>query len=208
MDDDHAGRPAIERFVDLARMLQALPPSCGRVRLVAIDGPAGAGKSTFADRLARALTSAPIVHTDDFASWDHPFDWFPRLRAQVVEAFASGGAGRYQRYDWVRREFADWVDVPAAPVVLVEGVGAARREITAAVAFAIWIETPPAIRFSRGIERDGEALRDFWVRWTAGEKRHFAADRTRERADLVAAGSSLLPHDPAQEYVRLLNAAT
>lgn len=39
----------------LAARLRGLPPSCGPVRLVAVDGHAGSGKSTFAGRLAAAL---------------------------------------------------------------------------------------------------------------------------------------------------------
>lgn len=52
------------------------------VRLVAIDGPGGAGKSVFAARLARAfagLQEVTVLHTDDFASWETPAGWWPRL---------------------------------------------------------------------------------------------------------------------------------
>ncbi|MFG2116995.1 hypothetical protein ACGFRB_30885 [Streptomyces sp. NPDC048718] len=42
----------------LAAELRRLPPSCGPVRLVAIDGHAGSGKSTLAARLAAALGGA------------------------------------------------------------------------------------------------------------------------------------------------------
>jgi cytidylate kinase len=34
-------------------------------RLVAIDGPGGAGKSVFAARLAKALGGVPVVEIDD-----------------------------------------------------------------------------------------------------------------------------------------------
>jgi hypothetical protein len=50
------------------------PPSFG-IRVVAIDGGAGAGKSTFARALSSELGFAPIIPTDDFASWDRPLDW-------------------------------------------------------------------------------------------------------------------------------------
>jgi hypothetical protein len=35
-----------------------------------------------------------------------------------------------------------------------------------------------------GIARDGEAYRPHWERWAAQERAHFAAEGTRERADL------------------------
>ena len=50
--------PTIDTFVALARDVLARRPRLGRVRLVAIDGPSGAGKTTFAARLARALQGA------------------------------------------------------------------------------------------------------------------------------------------------------
>ena len=203
MDAADPATVAIERFVDLAAQVRALPASCGPVRLVAIDGPGGAGKSTFAARLASALGGVPVVHTDDFASWDDEFSWYPRLRAQLIEPLASGRPGRFQRYDWATRELAEWHDVPLGPVLVLEGVGAARREITDELALAVWIETPPDLRLARGIERDGEELRDFWLHWIEGERRHFAADRTRERAELVVLGGCGVPHDRDTEYGRL-----
>ncbi|MBT7203398.1 MAG: hypothetical protein HN867_07910, partial [Deltaproteobacteria bacterium] len=54
-------------------------------RIVAIDGCGGAGKSTLATKLAVLLDDCPVIHTDDFASWDHPLDWYPRMIAQVLE---------------------------------------------------------------------------------------------------------------------------
>lgn len=59
--------------------------------------------------------------TDDFASWDQPLNWWPRLQEQVIAPLLQ------QRYDWQRRELAEWLVVPAAPVVLIEGVGSSGR---------------------------------------------------------------------------------
>lgn len=193
----------IHRFVDLASLVFGSRPSCGVVRIVAIDGPGGAGKSTFARRLARHLGDAQVIHTDDFASWGNQFDWADRLQSQVLEPLAEGRAGRYQRYDWASREFVEWHDVPVSPVLVVEGVGAARREVADRIAFAVWIETPPDLRLARGIERDGEALREFWMQWIVGENRHFANDETRARTDLVVSGNPTVAHDPETGFVAL-----
>jgi uridine kinase len=189
------------RYADLAAHIALLPPSCGPVRLVAIDGPGGAGKSTFADRLAAALGSAQVIHTDDFATWETPLDWFARLGGQVVDPLEAGHPGRYQRYDWVRRELAEWHDVPVAPVVILEGVGSARAAVASRLAFAVWIETPADLRLARGIERDGEESREFWDSWIEGEIAHYAADRTRDRADLIVDGNPSARHDPATQYI-------
>src|SRR5262245_15075629 len=67
------------------RIARKAPPQTMDVRVVAVDGHGGAGKTTLAARLAVALGDAPAVHPDDFASWDHPLDWWPRLIEQVLQ---------------------------------------------------------------------------------------------------------------------------
>src|SRR3954447_3230848 len=178
------GMPALP---DLAARLRALPPSLGPVRLVAVDGPSAAGKSTFATALADSLGGAPVVRSDDFpVPWDgDPLAWWPPLTAQVLQPLRAGRTGRFRRYDWRRGVYAEGVAVPPAAVVIVEGVGAAREEAPAA--FRIWVEAPYDVRRRRAAER-GDDL-GAWERWATTEAGHFAADRTRERIDLVIAGN-------------------
>src|SRR5690606_22420930 len=61
----------------LARRIRALPPSCGAVRLIAVDGPAGSGKTTYAGALAATL-QCQVIHADDFpVPWhEGPATWF------------------------------------------------------------------------------------------------------------------------------------
>ena len=72
-------------------------------KIVAIDGPGGAGKSTVAKRLAEELGGAPIVETDDFASWTDPLDWWPRLISDVLEPLARNEPSRYRRSNWATK---------------------------------------------------------------------------------------------------------
>ncbi|MEU6660068.1 hypothetical protein [Streptomyces sp. NPDC046821] len=196
--------PRPETYLALAARILAEPPRCGPVRLVAVDGPGGAGKSTFAEHLARALGSAQIVHTDDFASWDNQVGWWPRLEEQVLGPLERGSAGRYQRYDWVRRELAEWHDVPLAPALVIEGVSSARRAVAGRLTCAVWIETGETERLRRGLVRDGEDALPQWHVWMAEEDRHFAEDRTRDRADVMVDGAPHdAPTDPAHTYMRL-----
>jgi uridine kinase len=172
----------------LAARLRELGPSCGAVRIVAVDGPSAAGKSTFTAALSVALGGAPLVHSDDFpVPWDgDPLAWWPPLTALVLEPLRTGRTGRFRRYDWRKGAYAEEIEIPAAPVVVIEGVGAARAEAPAA--FRIWVEAPHDVRRRRAAERGDDLAA--WDHWSATEAKLFAADRTRERADLVIDGNA------------------
>jgi uridine kinase len=159
-------------------------------RIVAIDGYGGSGKSTLARRLAAALDGAPMVPTDDFASWDDQFEWWPRLLEQVIAPLARGEIARYQRFDWTTRQLAEWIALPRKPAaVIIEGVAAMRREFDPYLAYRIWVDTPPAVRLRRGLERDGQVMRAQWDRWMAAEAAYVEMDRPMDRADAVVRGA-------------------
>ncbi|MGW2959887.1 uridine kinase family protein [Streptomyces sp. NPDC001220] len=173
----------------LAAALQSLPPSCGPVRLVAVDGHAGSGKTTFAGRLATALGGAPVLHLDDIASHEELFAWTGRLLTQVIEPLGRGDTAHYRPYDWRARAFGPPRPLPPAPVVLVEGVGAGRRALRPFLARLLWMEMRPEESWTRGRLRDGAEQRDFWVEWVRAERAHFAEDPSRPYADLLVTQS-------------------
>ncbi len=116
------------------------------VRLVAVDGPGGAGKGTFAARLARSAAGAVIVHTDDFAWWDDPLGWWPRLLEQVIDPLVAGREGRFQRSDWPEGRLAEWVTVERAPIVIIEGVSSGRKEWSHHLAYTVFVDAPEPSR--------------------------------------------------------------
>jgi uridine kinase len=190
----------ITRYNDLAARILERPSE--RSRLVAVDGPGGTGKSFFAQRLAGALGNAPIVHTDDFATGESGVEWWPRLDREVLQPLVNGHTGRYQRYDWDRRALMEWHDVPAAPVVIIDGVSSARREIAPHLALAVWVQAPRAVRLARGLERDGEEARGDWERWMAEEDSHFRSDDTIARCQVFVNGAPTRPHVFWREFVQ------
>lgn len=181
----------------LADRLRRLPPSCGTVRLVGIDGHAGSGKTTFAGKLAAALGDAPVLHLDDIASHQELFSWDGRLLREVVEPLRRGATAHYRPYDWRARRFGPPRPLPPAPVVLVEGVGAGRRVLRPRLARLLWMDLPCEEAWARGRSRDGEEQREFWSGWVEAERRHFAEDPSRPFADLLvrqsAQGYEVLP---------------
>lgn len=176
----------------------------GPVRLVGVDGCGGAGKTTYAARLSHAAGGAPVVHTDDFATHDEPLQWWPRMLTQVVEPLLRGEPASYHPYDWVDRRLAtDAHTVAPAPIVVIEGVGAARSAWRDRLTHAVWIDAPRDVRLRRGIARDGEELREFWREWMRAEDAYVADERPHLHADEVVDGDPTLPHDPETEYVAL-----
>ena len=180
-------------YPDLAGAIRRREPRCGSVRVVAVDGVAGAGKSTIAGELAGALGGVPIVPTDDLASHERLFEWWPVLVADVFEPLSVGRAGHYRPYDWVRRDYGEPRVVPVAPVLVVEGVGAGRRELARWLSYLVWVDADVTTAHERGLRRDLAAMgpdrRDelvrFWAEWAAVEGAHFAADPTVDRADVI-----------------------
>ncbi|MFC8227826.1 uridine kinase [Streptomyces sp. NPDC057287] len=172
-------------LADHARRLRTLPPSCGPVRLLAVDGHAGSGKSTFAGRLAAALGGAPVLHLDDLATHEELFGWTDRLRAQVLEPLSRGEPARYAPYDWTARRFGPPRTLDPAPVTLIEGVGAGRAAVRPCLAGLLWMEGDSEASWERGRLRDGPGLSGFWDGWTVAEQRHFADDPSYPFADVV-----------------------
>ncbi|WP_370410948.1 uridine kinase [Streptomyces fradiae] len=181
-DPDPGPGPGLDRA---ATALRLLPPSCGPVRLVAVDGHAGSGKSTLAARLAAALGGAPVLHLDDLASHEDLFEWDGRLLDQVVVPLSEGRAARYHPYDWNLRSFGPARTLEPAPVVLLEGVGAGRRVVRPFLARLLWMERGAEESWARGRHRDGPAQADFWDGWTVAETRHFTEDPSRPFADTL-----------------------
>ena len=159
-------------------------------RIVAIDGCGGAGKSTLATKLAVLLDDCPVIHTDDFASWDHPLDWYPRMIAQVLEPLRQNRPTRYQKFDWQKKQLEEWETVEPCPVVLVEGVSTARVEFRLYLSLAIFVETDRELRLQRGLERDGEEALPLWQQWMAEEDAYLLRGRPKECADVVISGNT------------------
>lgn len=169
----------------VAARVRASGPRLGGVRVVCLDGPAGSGKTTLADRLGTSL-GAQVLHVDDLLDgWGGLAGMLPRLQSGVLGPLAAGRPGRYRRYDWTTQEFAEWHDVPVGPVLVLEGCGSARRGVDEVAVVRVWVEAADDVRMARWIARGGEADRAHWSGWARDESAHFTADGTRARADVV-----------------------
>lgn len=201
--------PVIETFAVLARVVMGRRPRLGTVRLVAVDGPTGAGKSTFASRLARELpVDTAIVPTDAFLDgWAEPLSVWPALRSDVLDPLAAGRPGAYRAYDWTLRRFGAQEIAVAVPAVLIlEGVTSACAAVRAELSLAVFVIGDAAVRMERTLARDGTDIEAALRNWQAAETMYFRAERTADVADVVVDGTTDLRHDPEREYVCLRSA--
>jgi hypothetical protein len=131
-----------------------------------------------------------VVHLDDLVpGWDGLAEASGRLVSQILEPLSAGRDGRYESYDWIAGAAGPWRDVPAKPFVVVEGVSCGTRAAAEHLGLLLFVEAPLALRYERGIARDGETFRPHWERWAGQEAQLFTRERTRERADVIIDGS-------------------
>jgi hypothetical protein len=185
LDDDAAGVRA------LAALIMDAPPRAGRSRVVAVDGFAGAGKTTLAGSLADALTELTgvrpaVLHLDDLASHVDFFGWDTLLRRDVLEPLRQGRPGGYAAYDWRARAFgAARIVVPPVPVLLLDGVGAGRAALRPYLTLTVWLDVTRAAATAAGTRRDGPEQAAFWRDWLAAQDAFFAADPVWRHADVL-----------------------
>lgn len=179
---------SVPRLVD---ELLARPARLGSTRLVALDGRAGSGKTTAAAEMehevAKRAVAPGVLHLDDlYDGWAGLNATLPpRVLAQVLEPLAAGRPARWQRYDWHSGRFAEWIDLDPPGVLILEGCGSGARAYAPYRSLLVWLEAPAPVRRARALERDGDIFRRHWSAWAAEEARHYAAEGTADRADLV-----------------------
>jgi hypothetical protein len=197
-------RELVRSLASLAAEIRGRPGDRA-VRLVAVDGRGGAGKSTLARALAAACGNAPVVRVDDFLYWGDTSGWWPRLEREALRPLLSGTPARFRVRDWagdpLGQGLGPQAEILPAEIVIVEGITSSRQAIAADLAMALWVETPRGERLRRAVARDGEQRRSLWMEWMALEDGFFARDRAAERADHVVCGHPRSRSDPATQAV-------
>lgn len=204
-EEPPAGPWRVERIAAVIARL-ADPADLSAVRgplIVAVDGRSASGKTTLALRVAASLPATAIVHTDDIAWFHSAFGWVD-LAVPVLEAARAGESVSFRPPAWDARDREGAIVVPrGARLLILEGVGSSREELSHLLDGRVWVQSDRAIADQRDRDRvaAGQVARSTVDAWMAEEMPFLAARRPWEHADLVVAGTPQLPYDPGAEVV-------
>ncbi len=158
--------------------------------LIAIDGRAGAGKTTLAATFFDELSikqSVAVIHMDDlYAGWDGALG--PALTqtlGNIVKAHQAHSTIEYERFNWTLLGFDSIDMISAVDVLILEGVGAGQKIVRDAGAILYWIDVDAEIGIERVLKRDGNHIAPQMKQWQIDQEIHFLSDKTRENAQHI-----------------------
>jgi len=158
--------------------------------LIAIDGPAGAGKTTLAaqffDEFSTSKTVA-LIHMDDlYDGWENALDARLTSRlAGIVEAFAAHSRFSIPTFNWASMRFDLSQTFEPTDILIIEGVGAGQKIVRDAGAIVYWLDIEAEVGLARVLERDGYKIESQMHQWQLDQDAHFLRDETRANANHI-----------------------
>lgn len=204
--------PTYRELAELVELARA--GSTKRIR-VAVDGRDGAGKTTFANRLAAVLSAMGYeVYRAGIDGWHLPaevryrrgresaegyyldaFD-FEGVKRELLDPFASEGSGhcRLAKYDFVNERAVEGERIIAgdAALLVFDGVFLLRPEVMTSWELSIYLSVEPAVALKRAVDRDAastdeeEIVRHLYAkRYLPGHELYEEAVSPARLADVV-----------------------
>ena len=142
--------------------------------VLAVDGRSSSGKTTLTGQLRGVVAGSAVVHTDDIAWWHSRFGWADLMIDGVLLPARAGQPVTFRPPQWDQRQRPGAIEVPAGcPLLIIEGVGAARRETARLADAAIWVQSDEREAERRSLARVGRPGGPLTVRhyrdWMAEE---------------------------------------
>ena len=156
--------------------------------LYAIDGPAGAGKTTFAAKLEAELSvngSVRVIHMDDlYNGWDNALsNPLAEILDRISTAHIAGREFVIKVFNWHTMAFDREERITPTDYLIIEGVGAAQQIVRETGATTYWLDIEPEIGLQRVLDRDGAHIEAQMRQWQVDQDKHFARDETRENCE-------------------------
>ena len=173
-------------------LIDALSDLCKQTSqpIIAIDGPAGAGKTTLAHDLALALAShysITEIHMDDlYEGWDNALT--PQLTevlTRLVDSHQQKKPYSLSTYNWHEGRFNPPSQIDESELLILEGVGSGQQAIRDSLSALIWIDIDDSQGLTRVLARDGDAIENQMRKWLATQEQHFRDEGTQKAADFV-----------------------
>jgi len=156
--------------------------------LYAIDGPAGAGKTTYAAQLEAELSvSATVktIHMDDlYNGWGNALsNALSEILDRISTAHLAGRECVIKKFNWSTMQFDSEEIITPTDFLIIEGVGAAQQIVRESGAITYWLDIEPEIGLQRVLARDGAHIEVQMRQWQIDQDKHFARDETRENCE-------------------------
>ncbi|WP_404197517.1 uridine kinase family protein [Streptomyces tauricus] len=186
------------------QLRDASPDVMGRPRVIAIDGRGGAGKTTLAEQLCKAVPNSAVVHTDDIA-WNHAyFDWGSLLVENILQPLRRGEAVDFRPEAWITHNRPGSIAVPAgADFIWAEGTGIIREELAPWLDASVWIQGDLDEQERVSAVRDGDSPEqlEHVANWLLEELPFMLREQPWARATMIVAGPTRIGHAPDTEVV-------
>ena len=173
-------------------LIDALLDLCSQSNqpIIAIDGPAGAGKTTLAGNLAQALSakySVRTLHMDDlYNGWEGALsDELTQTLQAIITAHKDQRPLRVKTYDWHASNFREPVLLDSKDLLILEGVASGQSAVREKLSALIWIDIDEKTGLSRVLERDGQQYESLMKKWLILQSEHFQKDSTQENAEFI-----------------------
>ncbi len=156
--------------------------------LLAIDGPAGAGKTTFAAKLEAELSckgTVKVIHMDDlYNGWENALsNALSEILDRISTAHLAGKECVIKIFNWHTMQFDREEKIELTDYLIIEGVGAAQQIVRETGATTYWLDIEPEIGLQRVLDRDGAQIEQQMRQWQVDQDKHFTRDETRENCE-------------------------
>lgn len=188
----------VTEVAHLVRIIRQRADGAARPFVAALDGRSGAGKSTLAAALAVELDAAVIEGDDFYAGGTQVradpaavlaaacIDW--TRQRPVLEALRAGQTAVWRAFDWEAFD-GRLIDAPVtlapAPVILLEGVYAARPELADLIDLTAVLCVGDDLRAARLAARQ-ETIGPWERQWHGAEAYYFTHTMPSTAFDIVA----------------------